>query len=379
MIGIRILFFNRLVGCHVGGTETHIKEMTHRLAKRGHEVHILTTEGEELKEYEKTIRVWYVSKNWREDPYSRSVKSDPWLLLYALTFAVKSLFKFVQMRLKGVKFDVISVHCALEAFLMWLFKWFLRTPYVFVFEGYTDVEAWLANHSDVQVAISKTIANKCLNRFGYEPIVIPVGIDRTRFTPDGPKIPLDNPGDTQIVLGVGRLSPQKNFDTLIRAAGATSRAEHHLHFLIVGDGSERKNLEMLINNLDLEGKVRLVGRVSDEELPKYYRSGDIFVNTEVNGGDQFWIVVVEAMTSGLPVIVTAKGGAPEVVGDAAIWVPPGSPDLLAKRILEVSSNAAMRKELVTRSLAKAEQYDWTKLIVEYEKAYQSAIEKYHRT
>lgn len=376
---IRILFFNRLVGCHVGGTETHIKEMAQRLAERGHEVYILTTRGEELKDLEKTIRVWYIGKNWREDPYSRGVKSDPWLLLYASIFAVKSLFKLVELRLKGVKLDVISVHCALEAFLMRFFRWFLRTPYVFVFEGYTDVEAWLAKHSDVKIAISKTVADKCLNKYGYEPIVIPVGVDRVRFTPDGSKIPLGYSGDMQIVLGVGRLSPPKNFDKLIQAASVVSRAEQRLQFLIVGDGSERKNLEMLISKLGLEGKVRLVGRVSDEELPKYYRSGNIFVNTEVNGGDQFWIVVVEAMASGLPVIVTAKSGLPEVVGDAGVWVPPDSPELLAERILELASNSAVRKELAAKSLARAERYDWAKLIMEYEKAYQSAVEEYHRT
>ncbi len=372
MIEVRILFFNRLVGCHVGGTETHIKELALRLAKRGNEVHIMTTEGSELRGLDNKVKVWYIGKNWRETPNSRGIKSDLWLPLFASIFAIKSLYKLIKLKLQGEKFSVISVHCALEGFILWIFKWIIRTPHLFVFEGYTDVEARIGKHSDVQIAISNTIANKCRDNYGFQPIVIPVGIDMKRFSPNGEKLSLNYPIDHQVVLGLGRLSQQKKFDVLIKAAEILSKETIQLKFLIVGDGSEKKNLQSLINKLDLRNRVQLVGRVRDEKLPMYYRSSDIFVNTEVNGGDQFWIVVVEAMSSGLPVIVTAKTGLPEVVGDAALWVRPESPELLAKKILEVASNHKLRNELAAKSLEWSNRFNWSNLIIDYEKAYLQA-------
>ena len=347
--------------------------MALRFAERGHEVHLLTTEGTELRDLENKIKVWYIGKNWRETPISRGIKSDFWLPLFASFFAVKSLYKLIRLRLQGEKFDVISVHCALEGFILWIFKWIIRTPHLFVFEGYTDVEARIGKHSDTQIAISNTIAKKCQNKYGFLPIVIPVGIDVKRFSPNGKKISLDYPKDHKLVLGVGRLSQQKKFDVLINAAKILSKEAIQLQFIIVGDGSEKKNLQLLINKLDLTSKVSLVGRVSDEELSMYYRSSDFFVNTEVNGGDQFWIVVIEAMSSGLPVIITSRHGPPEVVGDAAIWVHPDNPELLAKKILGVASNDNLSNDLSTKSLDWSGRFNWSNLIIEYEKAYLQTI------
>lgn len=356
----------------MGGTENHIKELASRLAKRGHDIHILTTHGDELRKYEGMIKVWYVSKNWREPAYSRPMRQDSRLPIYALMFTIKALMKLIYLRLKGIKYDVISVHCTLEAFVMRYARLFLCVPYVFVFEGYTALEVKIAKHADLQISISKAIVDKCLEEQSYRPIVLPVGIDRTRFKPEGEKISLDRSIHKWIVLSVCRLDPKKNLSTLVEAAKIVCSEDPRFLFLLAGKGREREKLEKLIEKYGLHDKVVLTGGVTDEELPAYYRSADIFASTEVTP-DEFLITAIEAMSSGLPVIVTSPTGAFEAVGDSGIIITPNRPEILAKKVLEVAFDNKLRKELIGKSLTKAEEYDWEKLIIKYEKAYASAV------
>jgi glycosyltransferase involved in cell wall biosynthesis len=368
---IRILFFNRWVGCHIGGTETHIKELALRLAKRGHEVHILTTQGDELKKYEGRIKTWYVSKNWGEPAYSRSMLQDLRLPIYALMFAIKALLKLAHLKFKGIKYDVISVHYALEAFIVNFAKFLLRTPYVFVFEGYSDLEAKIAKNASLKIAISKAISDKCKEKHGYRPLVIPVGVNRNRFKPEGTKIHLDRSVYRWVVLSVCRLDPKKNLPTLVQAARIVCSKRPGFLFLVVGRGTEKEKLQRLIEKYGLSENVILTGSVTDEELPAYYRSADLFISTEVTP-DEFLITVVEAMASGLPVIVTAPTGTFEAVGDSGVVVAPNDPEILAEKIVDVSCNPHVHREMIRKSLMKAEEYDWEKLIIGYEKVYELA-------
>jgi len=368
---MRILFFNRWVGCHTGGTETHIKELAKRLASRGHTIHILTTEGGELQKYHNDIRCWYVRKNWKETPFSRSLKHDPALFLYALMFTVKSFSLFLYMKINKISFDVISVHCFLEAFIIRFLKWLLHAPNVFVFEGWSDLEAIIAKHADVKICISNAIANRCYEKYRYKPIVIPIGVDQKRFSPIGSEIHKKR-GEHEInVLNVNRLSPTKNLDTLIDAAKITLEKTSNIQFIIVGDGSAKRDLEMMVKHYDISSRVLFLGKVSDMDLPSLYRSADIFVSPEVTK-DEYLITVEEAMSSGLPIIVTSPSGVFELVGDSGLIVFPRSATLLAEKILELASNPELRRKLSEKSLIRIKDYEWNYLIKKYEKVYLTA-------
>ncbi|MFQ5710311.1 MAG: glycosyltransferase family 4 protein [Candidatus Geothermarchaeales archaeon] len=370
---MKILFFNRWVGRHVGGTETHIKELALRLAKRGHEVHILTTEGDELRRYRSNVRCWYVGSNWKETPFSRSLKNDPALILYALMFAVKSFIIFLYLKIHRIEFDIISVHCFLEAFLVRCLKWILQAPCVFVFEGWSDPEAVIAKNANLKISISQAIAGRCHTRYHYKPLVIPIGVDRERFSPVGAKMRVEGAEHKIKILNVNRLSPGKNLDTLINAAKIALEKNQNLQFIIVGQGSAKSSLEKLVECYGLKGRVLFLGKVSDENLPSWYRSADIFVSPEVTK-DEYLITVEEAMSAGLPVIVTSPSGSFELVGDCGVVVPPRSSELLAEKILELASNRELREKLSRRGLARIKDYDWNSLIKKYEEAYLSVAE-----
>jgi glycosyltransferase involved in cell wall biosynthesis len=360
---MRILFFQRWFGVRYGGTETHIRELAQRLARKGHEIHILTLKGDCLTGLLPEIKVWTVSKSWGESLFSYET-GDPRLLLYTSLFALKAFLKLLAIKLMGVRYDIVSVHFFTEAFLLRIFRWLFHWPYLFFLEGYTDLEAMEARYANLQMANSQTVIDKCYAKWGYKPMLGLVGTDRTRFRPDGDKISFDN---KKVVLSVSRLAPQKNLPVLIEAAKLVCEKDANFLFVIVGEGAEKLKLEKMIRKYGLQKNVLLPGAVKIEDLPTYYRSADIFVVTEFPP-DETLITIIDAMSSGVPVVATSPTGKFEVLGDSGVIVPLGRSDLLAEKILEVAYDEKFRRELVKKGLKRAERYDWDKLVNEYERA-----------
>jgi glycosyltransferase involved in cell wall biosynthesis len=106
------------------------------------------------------------------------------------------------------------------------------------------------------------------------------------------------PNVNPIVLGVGRLTEQKRFDLLIKAFALIKRRDAQL--IILGDGADRGSLLKLIAELDLSGRVSLLGFVTD--VAEQYRQADLFVLTSRYEG--LPAVVLEAMAANCPVLST---------------------------------------------------------------------------
>ena len=357
------------MGLHIGGTETHIKELARRFAKRGHEVHIITSKGDKLKDYESYMKVWYISRNWRESPFPRSFRQDALLPLYMIVFCTKALVKFCALWLNGVRFDVASVHWTPEAILMRLLRPLLRLPYVFVLEGYTDHEARWARYADLQIAISRDIVDRCFMNHGYKPVLIPIGIGAEKYDVDGTHTrKAFCKKNEKLVVTVCRLDPRKDIPTLVSAARIVCEKDDNVKFIIVGDGPDKQRIERMIQTLNLSDKVKIVRKVP--VTPDFYKAGDLFVLPSLYEG--LGIVFLEAMSARLPIIATRVGAIPEILGDVGILIPPRRPEMLADKILEVIHNDKLRERMIEKGLNRLERYDWERLIVEYEKAYLSA-------
>jgi glycosyltransferase involved in cell wall biosynthesis len=128
-------------------------------------------------------------------------------------------------------------------------------------------------------------------------------------------------------LFVGRLSPEKGIDVLIRAFSRLSSGTVLLK--IVGSGPELGNLQALCRSLHVEDRVEFAGFRTGEELERIIgRSRAVVVPSKWK--EVFGLVAIEAMASGKPVIVSDRGGLPEVVGDAGMIVPAGDDEALAR-------------------------------------------------
>ena len=151
------------------------------------------------------------------------------------------------------------------------------------------------------------------------------------------------PADAFVIGAVGRLEPQKRFDTLIAAFADVVCAHPNAMLLIAGDGSLRDALQQQIAAAGLERSCRLAGLVDD--IVMFHHALDLFVQSSVYEGTPN--VVLEAMAMNTPVIATDVGGTRELCepDTQGIIVPPGRQDVLTAAMLELVADAGRRHRL----------------------------------
>ena len=154
--------------------------------------------------------------------------------------------------------------------------------------------------------------------------VIPPGVDTQRFRPLSSDERITSrrefgvSDDAELIVGVSRLVPRKGFDTLIEVAAALHASRPRLQVLIGGGGRDAVRLQKLIDKLG--APVRMLGRVTDEQLPRLYGCADVsamLCRSRWGGLEQegFGIVFSEAASCGVPQIAGKSGGAADAVLD----------------------------------------------------------------
>jgi glycosyltransferase involved in cell wall biosynthesis len=196
--------------------------------------------------------------------------------------------------------------------------------------------------------------------------VVPVGIDTSRFRPaqdPGMREKIGLKDDDLAVLFVGRLTPEKGIYDLLYAAKRMSLdpAMGHVKVIMAGTGPEKENLLRSAKKLGVEGMVRLAGNFSYADIPRLYNAMDAFILPSIPvhfWQEQFGMVLLEAMASGLPVISTMSGSIPEVVGDGGILIQPNDPASIYNEVKRLAGDEAYRRKLgrVAREWA-AQEFD----------------------
>jgi len=184
--------------------------------------------------------------------------------------------------------------------------------------------------------------------------VIPIGIDQGKYeltpgTRKNVKLIKERYGP-RIVLTVGRLVYYKGLEYLIEAMSGVKAK-----LLIVGKGPLMKKLTLRARELGLGEKVVFLGAVSEDELPAYYHSCDVFVLPSVEKAEAFGIVQLEAMACGKPVINTSlPTGVPFVSrhGETGLTVKPKDSSALSDAINYLLENAELREKFGKNALER---------------------------
>ena len=172
-------------------------------------------------------------------------------------------------------------------------------------------------------------------------LAISCGIEASKFansTPTSNKVPR--------ILFLGRLDYEKHIHNLLSAV-AKLPAELNTQVEIVGDGGERKALELQAQQLGIARQVKFFGHITEEELPKAYERATLFAMPSI--AELQSIATMEAMASGRPVVAADAMALPHLVhdGDNGYLFPPDDVDAFADRLLKILT--ADKKELARLS------------------------------
>jgi glycosyltransferase involved in cell wall biosynthesis len=189
-----------------------------------------------------------------------------------------------------------------------------------------------------------------------ELVVLPLGVDLDRFEPVGRPPP---PGALCIGF-VGRLIRHKGVDVLLEAVAPDPR----MSVEVFGAGPELGGLEAQAVSLGIADRVTFHGHVDGERIPETYRRFDVLAVPSVplpSWIEQFGRVVVEAQASGVPVVASASGALPDVVGDAGLLTVPGDPGSLRNALTRFLDEPGLWERLRAAGIARAPLCSWEKV------------------
>jgi glycosyltransferase involved in cell wall biosynthesis len=155
------------------------------------------------------------------------------------------------------------------------------------------------------------------------------------------------PAGTPMVLSVGRLHPQKGYDVLVAAAARWREQTPAPRVIIAGNGPSYLDLTARISAS--RAPVTLLGRRTD--VPDLLGAADLAVVTSVWEARQLF--AQEALRAGVPLVATEVGGIPELVGDAAVLVPPGDVAVLDEAVSALIADRAARERYARKGREQA--------------------------
>lgn len=203
------------------------------------------------------------------------------------------------------------------------------------------------------------------------------GIDLSRFMPGEAPAELYEkfqlPTNQPIISYIGRLDAEKHLSVLMRAFVRVKSVMPHVHLLIVGDGTDRNNLENLAHELGVARDVTLTGRVSDEDLLALHKVGTVFCMP--SPAELQSIATLEAMASGLPVVAVNAGALGELCQDGrnGYLTDQDDDEMIAKGLLEIIQDPALREKMGGESLAIAKTHDLDTTLARFEQIYTDLI------
>jgi len=216
---------------------------------------------------------------------------------------------------------------------------------------------WALERVDTVMSNAASVAARVEETCGYpaERVhIIPNGVERP---------PVDDPAtargqvrkqlripESAFAIGsVGRLHPVKGFDIAVEAISQLIQNGRDAHLILVGDGPEESRLRNLVESLHLQSRVHFPGRRTD--IGRWLAAMDVFVNTSHSEGMSQSLV--EAMASGLPLVVTDVGDNPDLVGDGdtacGCTIPSGEATAVAGVLLRLACDEPLRTQYSHRS------------------------------
>ncbi|OGE14235.1 hypothetical protein A3G14_04305 [Candidatus Curtissbacteria bacterium RIFCSPLOWO2_12_FULL_38_9] len=212
---------------------------------------------------------------------------------------------------------------------------------------------------DARVVISEAVSEAANRYFPGKYYVIPNGVDTQKFNPLNEKV-AEFADDKVNIIFVGRLEERKGVQHLLRAYAHIPKKHGNTRLIVVGDGQMAGDLKAQATYSGLQN-VHFEGKVSDEDLPKYYATAHIFASLATHGESQ-GVVNLEAMASGLPIIAGDNPGyRTTVTPETGYLLDPKNTQEVAQALKTLIDDRNLRNTMGEAGRKNAKNYDWSQI------------------
>ena len=352
----------------IAGTAMATQALAGALVKRGHNVHVVVTTAcpiDYQEEKQQGLRV-----SWLSD---RPIKGIG--IVWRLWHLWQTARKWKPELLQGQ-----AVSCG---FLSAIVARLLGVPSITYAQGYDVYQAsrwqrltevrWGCEWATRLLAVTQHLSSSIGDFSGRkDTLIFPHGFYPISQTPEQLQFRsrLGIKDSDRIVLNVARLESFKGIDSLLTAWSKVTVCSPDAHLLLAGEGSLRKELEAQALELGINDSVKFLGRLSPEEVAGCMAAADLFVLPSLS--EPFGIVLLEAMSQGLPVIASRVDGIPEVVpehGDVCL-IEPGNTDVLAIQLQKCLETPLSYSK---KNYEWAMRFSWDRLVLRFEALYMELI------
>ena len=238
------------------------------------------------------------------------------------------------------------------------------TPFMLKYQKWST--RFAVRHAARILSVSEATKRDLVKFYGIDPAkidVTPLGFDSAKFHPQGyeeVQSVLDKYGLVyqKYVLFVGTIQPRKNLEKLAEAFHQL-RTQNHVEEKLAIFGARGWLWEPIVEKikaLGADGSIKYFDYASKEDLPFLYAGARLLTLPALYEG--FGLPPLEAMASGVPVVVSNISSLPEVAGDAGVLVDPNSADSIAAGLLRVLTDPQLRENMIAKGLARAKEFAW---------------------
>jgi phosphatidylinositol alpha-mannosyltransferase len=336
-----------------GGVQIHIKELSQWLIAKGHEVSVLapvTDEGQ-------NIEPWVVSAGRPISiPYNGAIAK--------VIFGPLASSRVKQWIANG-NFDLLHLHEPAIPSLSLLAGWAGDGPMVATFHAAANPQKVanaigtmldpLIERITAKIAVSEIARETLKDRFDTEAVVIPNGIDTSKFEGIGVRSEWALPN----TLGfIGRFDePRKGLAVLLAAIPKIAHKVPNLRILVAGPGNA-SDFEKLVAP-ELRERITFLGRISEIEKAQFFKSVSLYIAPNT-GGESFGIILAEAMAAKTPIVASDLPAFTKLLdnGSAGALFASENSDDLADTIIKLLDNQEMREKIAIAGYEKAKSFDW---------------------
>ena len=351
-----------------GGVQIHIKELTEWLIAKGHKVSVLapvTDEGE-------STEPWVISAGRPiAIPYNGAVAK--------VIFGPLASSRVKQWIGSG-DFDLLHLHEPAIPSLSLLAGWAADGPLVATFHAAGNSQKVanaigtmldpLIERITAKIAVSEIARETLKDRFNTEAVVIPNGIDSSKFEDIGFRAEWALPNTIGFI---GRFDePRKGLAVLLAAIPKIVREVPNLRVLVAGPGNA-PDFEKLVP-VELRERITFLGRISELEKAQFFKSISLYIAPNT-GGESFGIILAEAMASKAPIVASDLPAFIKLLdgGESGALFASENAEDLAKTVSRLLENSQEREAIAIAGYEKAKSFDWDSVGQQILSVYEMAL------